>query len=226
MPLNAHVTHHHHGEDQSNHEAAADALEDPEPAREGNEFATRVGVGAAHQAIALTLAATLRSARPQVCPIIAAVEGEDASRRMSGGYALAARQSSPSLFGAGRHAPDDLRLREQTSPRSHAAGETLPRSSPSHWDSSPKPSMPLSASRRSAPSASGFQEHTPLELREVRALPRGWRWRCWKQIAPRGERMLGSSGWRVPQNLGACIRSLREACRLPGKKSLEPLHPV
>ncbi len=68
----------------------------------------------------------------------------------------------------------------------------------------------------------GFQKGTPLELREVKALPVALKLVLLEEIAARAERLLNRPEVE-PQGLASCIQSLREASQLLWKEVLEPL---
>jgi cyclic beta-1,2-glucan synthetase len=68
----------------------------------------------------------------------------------------------------------------------------------------------------------GFQQHTPFELREFKALPSALKLALLEEIAARAER-LRSRHEIEPQNLGICMQSLREASQVFWKEALEPL---
>jgi len=68
----------------------------------------------------------------------------------------------------------------------------------------------------------GFQENSPLELRELKAFPSVLKLVLLEEIAERGCRIRGGTGGES-QNLGVCIQSLREASQLLWKEFLEPL---
>jgi cyclic beta-1,2-glucan synthetase len=68
----------------------------------------------------------------------------------------------------------------------------------------------------------GFQNETPLELREFKSLPSALKLVLLEEIAVRGARVTSSPA-AESQNLGVCVQSLREVSQLLWKEALEPL---
>ncbi|MFZ0805825.1 MAG: glycosyl transferase, partial [Candidatus Sulfotelmatobacter sp.] len=152
-------------------------------------------------------------------PIMAAAESTDSHAPMSEDMRWL-RDNQSLIFSELVSISGDLRLREKL-PHVHTPqGETLPRiyafaqgfvaEAGCHFSEQALGSF-----------CGGFQEHTPLELREFKALPSALELALLEEIATRGERMVGSSVGE-PQNIGACIQSLREASQLLWKEALEP----
>jgi cyclic beta-1,2-glucan synthetase len=68
----------------------------------------------------------------------------------------------------------------------------------------------------------GFQQITPLELREFKVLPSALKLALVEAIAERGTRIINRPAVE-PQDLKACLQSLREISQLFWKETLEPL---
>ena len=68
----------------------------------------------------------------------------------------------------------------------------------------------------------GFQEHTPLELREIATLAAALKLALLERISERGNRILETDAG-VGGGIGVCIRSLRDVSQTSWKEVAEPL---
>ena len=218
MPQNTHVESSIAEEDR--HSESASYPQDLDACRaEGAEAASRLGWLPGTPS-SLTLMKRARRLRHALKPVFAALENKipqsqltDDMRWLRDNVSLIYSEmiSLPKEFKPLRRLPHVRNLRGEIVPRALALPEVFLESVNYHFSE-----QVFSAF------CHGFQQTTPMELRELWALIPGLKLALLEQIAVRGREVLRDPKGES-REVGTCIRSLREVVQSPWKEVIEPL---